>query len=68
MCSQAAQVTTQRGEDMAADVKGFLAKAMDEVPFVPVCQPLHDVAMQKSIGGYQFWPCREPDFRFLTKA
>ena len=49
-------------------VEGFLAKAMDEVPFIPVCQPLHDVAMQKSIGGYQFWPCREPDFRSLTKA
>ena len=32
-------------------VEGFLAKAMDEVPFIPVCQPLHDVAMQKSIGG-----------------
>jgi len=49
-------------------VEGFLAKAMDEVPFIPVCQPLHDVAMQKNIGGYQFWPCREPDFRSLTKA
>jgi len=49
-------------------VQAFLAKAMDEVPFVPVCQPLHDVAMQRGIGGYQFWPCREPDFRSLTKA
>ena len=52
----------------AESVKGFLSKAMDEVPFVPVCQPLHDVAMQKTIGGYQFWPCREPDFRSLTKG
>ncbi len=33
----------------------------------PICQPLHDVAMQKYMGGYQYWPCREPDFRFLTK-
>ncbi len=49
-------------------VDAFLTKAMDEVPFIPVCQPLHDVAMQKTIGGYQFWPCREPDFRSLTKA
>jgi peptide/nickel transport system substrate-binding protein len=39
-----------------------------DVPMVPICQPTHDVAMQKYIGGYQFWPCREPDFRFLTKT
>jgi len=59
---------TQDAAEYARDVQGFLAKAMDEVPFIPVCQPLHDVAMQKGIGGYQFWPCREPDFRSLTKA
>jgi peptide/nickel transport system substrate-binding protein len=51
----------------AEAVKGFLNIGMTEVPMVPVCQPFHDVAMQKYIGGYQFWPCREPDFRFLTK-
>ena len=39
-----------------------------QVPVVPLNQPFHDVAMQKNIGGYQFWPCREPDFRYLTKA
>ena len=49
------------------DVRGFLQIGMDEVPMVPICQPLHDVAMQKYMGGYQYWPCREPDFRFLTK-
>ncbi len=54
--------------DYAASVKGFLEYGMQEVPMIPICQPLHDVAMQKNIGGYQFWPCREPDFRFLTKA
>lgn len=59
---------TQEAGVYARDVQAFLAKAMDEVPFVPVCQPLHDVAMQRGIGGYQFWPCREPDFRSLTKA
>ena len=52
----------------AADVKGFMKMAFDEVPAVPICQPLHDVAMQKNVGGYQFWPCREPDFRLLTKG
>ena len=56
---------TQDAGEYARDVKGFLEKAMEEVPFVPICQPLHDVAMQKTIGGYQFWPCREPDFRSL---
>ena len=35
---------------------------------MPIAQPLHDVAMQKTIGGYQFWPSREPDFRYLTKG
>ena len=49
-------------------VKGFIGLAEEQVPFVPVAQPLHDVAMQKSIGGYQFWPCREPDFRAFTKG
>ncbi|MFK4047720.1 ABC transporter substrate-binding protein [Roseomonas mucosa] len=49
-------------------VKGFIGMAMEQVPVVPLAQPLHDVAMQKNIGGYQFWPCREPDFRFFTKS
>jgi peptide/nickel transport system substrate-binding protein len=49
-------------------VEGFVALAEHEVPVVPILQPLHDVAMQKTIGGYQFWPSREPDFRYLTKA
>ena len=42
--------------------------AFHELPAIPICQPLHDVAMQKSIHGYQFWPCREPDFRLLSKG
>ncbi|UFN51199.1 ABC transporter substrate-binding protein [Roseomonas sp. OT10] len=51
-----------------SSVRGFLDLFMEEMPMVPIAQPLHDVAMQKNIGGYQFWPSREPDFRFLTKA
>jgi peptide/nickel transport system substrate-binding protein len=50
------------------DVEGFVAMAIRDVPVVPIAQPLHDVAMQKTIGGYQFWPSREPDFRYLTKG
>lgn len=52
----------------AKEVTGFMEMAFRELPAIPICQPLHDVAMQKSIGGYQFWPCREPDFRLLTKG
>ncbi|SFI31270.1 peptide/nickel transport system substrate-binding protein [Bosea sp. OK403] len=46
----------------------FIKLVNVEVPMVPIAQPTHDVAMQKSIGGYQFQPCREPDFRYLTKG
>jgi peptide/nickel transport system substrate-binding protein len=55
-------------EAYATAVKGFLSMGLTDVPMVPICQPTHDVAMQKYIGGYQFWPCREPDFRYLTKS
>ncbi len=51
-----------------AAVTSFMELAFKELPAIPICQPLHDVAMQKTVGGYQFWPCREPDFRYLTKA
>ena len=54
--------------DYDASVKAFVQMGMQEVPMIPICQPLHDVAMQRNRGGYQFWPCREPDFRFLIKA
>jgi peptide/nickel transport system substrate-binding protein len=49
-------------------VRGFLKLGIADVPIVPICQPLHDVAMQSTIKGYQFWFHREPDFRFLAKA
>ena len=51
-----------------ASVIDFIKLVEAEVPMVPINQPTHDVALQKSIGGYQFQPCREPDFRYLTKA
>jgi peptide/nickel transport system substrate-binding protein len=49
-------------------VVDFVSLVEREVPMIPISQPTHDVAMQKSIGGYQFQPCREPDFRYLTKG
>ena len=51
-----------------ANVIDFIKLVNAEVPMVPINQPTHDVALQKSIGGYQFQPCREPDFRYLTKG
>ncbi len=55
-------------QEYKAQVEAFVALATADVPVIPIAQPLHDVAMQKTIGGYQFWPSREPDFRYLTKG
>jgi peptide/nickel transport system substrate-binding protein len=49
-------------------VKEFIALCMQEVPIVPLNQPIHDIAMQKAVGGYEFWFHREPDFRQFSKA
>ena len=49
-------------------VKDFVALCMQEVPIVPLNQPIHDVAMQKAVGGYEFWFHREPDFRQFQKG
>ena len=39
-----------------------------DVPRVPLYQPNLDVAMQKSITGYQYWFHRQLDFRQITKG
>jgi peptide/nickel transport system substrate-binding protein len=49
-------------------VKEFVTLCMQEVPIVPLNQPIHDVAMQKAVGGYEFWFHREPDFRQFYKS
>jgi len=49
-------------------VKAFIAMCMAEVPVVPLNQPIHDVAMQKNVSGYEFWFHREPDYRQFSKA
>jgi peptide/nickel transport system substrate-binding protein len=49
-------------------VKEFIALCMAEVPVVPLNQPIHDVATQKSVSGYQFWFHREPDYRQFAKG
>jgi peptide/nickel transport system substrate-binding protein len=49
-------------------VKDFIALCIADVPVIPLNQPIHDVAMQKSVGGYEFWFHREPDFRQFMKG
>ena len=54
--------------DYERNVKAFVDMAIRDVPFIPIAQPLHDVAMLPTIGGYQYQPSREPDFRYITKS
>ena len=49
------------------DVRGFTRIMLADVPRVPLYQPLLDVAMQKSIKGYQYWFHRQLDYRQLSK-
>jgi peptide/nickel transport system substrate-binding protein len=49
-------------------VKEFISLCMRDVPIVPLNQPIHDVAMQNNVSGYEFWFHREPDFRQFTKG
>ncbi|MGE3536900.1 MAG: ABC transporter substrate-binding protein [Candidatus Tectimicrobiota bacterium] len=48
-------------------VRSFLRIAFHDVPRVPLNQAYLDVAMQKSIAGYQYWFHRQLDFRQLSK-
>ncbi|MET4390295.1 peptide/nickel transport system substrate-binding protein [Bradyrhizobium sp. F1.4.3] len=49
-------------------VKDFIALCMRDVPVIPLNQPIHDVAMQKGVTGYEFWFHREPDYRQFAKG
>lgn len=53
--------------DYAAQVSEFITIAYDEVPRIPLFQPVLDVAMRKNISGYQYWFHRQLDFRQLVK-
>jgi peptide/nickel transport system substrate-binding protein len=59
---------TQDQAEYERSVKDFTALCIAEVPIIPINQPVHDVAMQKAIGGYEFWFHREPDFRQFSKG
>jgi peptide/nickel transport system substrate-binding protein len=50
------------------EVKAMVKLAFDEVPRIPLFQPLQDVAMQKNVQGYMYWFHLEPDYRQISKA
>ena len=50
------------------EVKAMLKLAYEEVPRIPLFQPLQDVAMQKNVMGYMYWFHLEPDYRQLSKS
>jgi peptide/nickel transport system substrate-binding protein len=49
-------------------VKDMVKLAFEEVPRIPLVQPMMDVAMQQGISGYTYWFHLEPDYRQLVKA
>lgn len=49
-------------------VKDMIKLAHDEVPRIPLVQPMMDVAMQPNITGYTYWFHLEPDYRQLVKG
>jgi peptide/nickel transport system substrate-binding protein len=50
------------------DVKGFVDLAFADMPRIPIFQPYLNVAMQKSVSGYQYWFHRRLDYRALAKG
>jgi peptide/nickel transport system substrate-binding protein len=52
----------------ARNVEGFISKAYNEAPRIPLFQPFLNVATQKNISGYVYWFHRQVDYRTLVKA
>jgi peptide/nickel transport system substrate-binding protein len=51
----------------AEHVRGFVSIFLRDLPRVPLYQPQLDVAMQKSVTGYQYWFHRQLDYRQLGR-
>jgi peptide/nickel transport system substrate-binding protein len=49
-------------------VKDMIKLGHEEVPRIPLVQPVMDVAMQPNISGYTYWFHLEPDYRQLVKG
>ncbi len=56
------------GKEYEDAVNGFVDIAFEEVPRVPLFQPLLNVAMQKNVTGYRYWFHRQLDYRQLAKS
>ncbi|MBX3502282.1 MAG: ABC transporter substrate-binding protein [Alphaproteobacteria bacterium] len=56
------------GPEYEAAVKGFVDTAFEDVPRIPLFQPLLNVAMQKNVTGYRYWFHRQLDYRQLVKG
>jgi peptide/nickel transport system substrate-binding protein len=50
------------------NVVGFVKKAFDDVPRIPLFQPTLSIALQKNVSGYRYWFHRQLDYRTLAKA
>jgi peptide/nickel transport system substrate-binding protein len=61
-----ARFATSRA-DYEESVKGFIAKAFDDVPRIPLFQSNLDVAMKPDVEGYTYWFHRQADFRQLSR-
>ena len=55
-------------EKYSRNVEGFISKAYDEVPRIPLFQPFLNVATQKNISGYAYWFHRQLDYRSIVKG
>ncbi|SHK92715.1 peptide/nickel transport system substrate-binding protein [Bradyrhizobium lablabi] len=55
-------------EKYSKNVEGFISKAYNEVPRIPLFQPFLNVATQKNISGYVYWFHRQLDYRTIVKA
>ena len=66
----AARAAAAIGDEAAYDknVAGFIQKAFDEVPRIPLFQPTLSMAMQKNVSGYRYWFHRQLDYRTLAKG
>jgi peptide/nickel transport system substrate-binding protein len=67
---EAARKSAAEGDvpDYEKSVRGFIGKAFDEVPRIPLFQPYLNVAMQKSVSGYRYWFHRQLDYRTIAKG
>ena len=51
--------------DYAPNVKRMIELAFDEIPRIPLWQPTLNVALNESVGGYEYWFHRQMDIRVL---